>query len=329
MSEAPDNQRGNQGLHAVHRCTQNSPSTPESQAQSQGHNPSLPQQLFAKGFEPVPIAPRQKYPTITNWPTADCAELVKHWPAMHGIGLRTGKIVAVDVDVYDAEVVDRLISLLNFMCSDSPLTRIGQPPKVMAPVLCPEIKSKISSNKWCEGNGVINQIEILSHGQQFVAYGIHPDTGKRYQWDGDLLTHQLPTISRSLLQEVFDHLDKLATERGWHNLTKAENQAKIVVAARRPQNTGDAPGAIYNRSVTIEVVLEHYGWTHYRANHWTRPGKASGVSGSVFGDILWCFTSSTCLTANAAHDAFELVARYDFGGDKSSCARALRSEVAA
>jgi hypothetical protein len=323
--ETPNRHEGDQGLNRGTGHPEHSPK----RTQSQQHNPGLPQQLLAAGFEPVPIAPRQKYPTLKNWTTAACSELVKHWPANHGIGLRTGKIVAVDIDVHDAEVVEKLVNLLNFMCSAAPLTRIGQPPKVLSPVLCPEIKSKISSNKWCDEHGEINQIEVLSHGQQFVAYGIHPDTGKRYQWDGDLLDHKLPTIPRSLLQEVFDHLDTLAAERGWHSLTKAENQAKKVVQARRPQTTGDAPGAIYNRSVPIEKVLEHYGWEHYRDNHWTRPGKASGVSGSVIGGILWCFSSATCLTANAAHDAFEIVARYDFSGDKSACAKALRQEVAA
>ncbi|OQX18894.1 MAG: hypothetical protein BWK76_06345 [Desulfobulbaceae bacterium A2] len=327
QKETPDRREGNQGLDHGSRHPESSP--PKAKSQGDRHSPSLPHQLLALGFEPIPIAPSQKYPTLNDWPTADCAELVQHWPANHGIGLRTGKIVAVDVDVYDADVVDQLVNLLRFMCSAAPLTRIGQPPKVLCPVLCPEIKTKISSNKWCDQHGVINQIEVLSHGQQFVAYGIHPVTGKPYQWDGDLLRHELPTISRSLLQEVFDHLDKLAAKSGWVNLTAAENQAKKVVAARRPQTSGDAPGAIYNRSVTIVTVLEHYGWKKYREHHWTRPGKASGVSGSVFGDILWCFSSSPCLSANAAHDAFEIVSRYEFGGDKSACAKALRQEVAA
>lgn len=325
QNKTPTSSMSGQGLSGDNRQPQHSPLN----AQSQQHTANLPQQLLAKGFEPVPIAPRQKYPTIQNWPTADCGELVKIWPAKHGIGLRTGKVVAVDVDVYDAEVVDRIVKLMDYFCSATPLSRIGQPPKVLMPVLCPEIKSKISSNKWCDSNGVINQIEVLSHGQQFVAYGIHPDTGKRYQWDGDLLTHELPTISLELLQTVFDHLDTLASERGWINLAAAEHRAKTVVAARRPQTQGDAPGAIYNRAVSIEQVIEHYGWTRYRANHWTRPGKASGVSGTVFDNILWCFTSSTCLSPNAAHDSFEILARYDFSGDKSACAKALRQEVAA
>ena len=33
---------------------------------------------------------------------------------------------------------------------------------------------------------------ILGEGQQFVASGIHPDTGKKYVWPGDNLTDIAP-----------------------------------------------------------------------------------------------------------------------------------------
>ncbi len=69
----------------------------------------------------------------------------------------------------------------------------------------------------------------------------------------------------------------------------------------------NAPGSIYNRSVPITDLLEHYGWNLYRGKYWTRPGKNTGVSGSVFDDrILWPFTNSTILAPDKPYDAFEL-----------------------
>jgi len=288
---------------------------------------SLPQKLLAKGFEPIPIKPREKYPTLKNWSAADCSRLVRNWPPNHGIGLRTGTVTAVDIDVHNPDVVEKIVNLLRFFCSSDLITRIGQSPKILVPLICPEIKTKITSNKWCDKNGEINQIECLSYGQQFVGFGIHPGTGKPYKWDGDLLTHVLPTISLELIKEVFAYLNTLAADRGWQNLTETEIKAKRLVSERPPQDKGDAPGQIYNRSVTIEKVLEHYGWTHYRDNYWSRPGKSSGVSGSVLGNILWCFSLSTCLKANSANDAFEVLTQYEFKGDKGACTRALRREM--
>lgn len=288
--------------------------------------------LYQKGYEPIPIKPGQKYPTIKGWRTADCSKFVTTWPKDHGVGLRTGKVTAIDIDVYHAEVVDALVRQIAIFPDGDFLQRVGQPPKVLIPVICPELKSKMVSNKWVDAQGVINQIEILSHGQQFVAYGIHPGTKKHYEWSDDLLSHSLPTLPVTLVETIFEYFDQLAEERGWTNLSKKEKKAKKEVVRRKTANTGDMPGEIYNRSVSVETVLEHYGWTHYQGQYWTRPGKDRGVSGSVLGDIFWCFTSSTCLEPESANDAFEVLAQYEFGGDKSACARALHQmmrEVAA
>ncbi|MCI5159308.1 MAG: hypothetical protein D3906_12915, partial [Candidatus Electrothrix sp. AUS1_2] len=65
-------------------------------------------------------------------------------------------------------------------------------------------------------------------------------------------------------------------------------------------------------------------WKPYRGSYWTRSGKNRGVSGAVHGGVLYCFTSSTCLDQGQCHDAFEILSRYEFGGDKSACSLALR-----
>ena len=282
--------------------------------------------LFQRGFRPIPITPGAKRPAFSNWQNTDCAAAVKNWLEGHGIGLLTGDLIAFDIDVYDAATVVPLVDCLRSLCRGEIITRIGQPPKVLIPAICPDVPSKITSNKWIDENGVINQIEILSHGQQFVAYGIHPDTGKEYEWSGDLLTHEPPKIELESIQQLFAKLDELATERGWENLSRKERQ---VVHKTRPQQDtgGNTPCDLYNRAVHITEVLAHYGWTHYRDNFWTRPGKSTGVSGAVHEDILYCFTSSTCLQENTASDAFEVLAQYEFGGNKSNCARRLRHEL--
>ncbi len=281
--------------------------------------------LYGKGFEPIPIAPRQKYPTLKGWPDADCGELVENWPKDNGIGLRTGRVSAIDIDVYCPDIVQFILDSLEI----PHITRIGQPPKVLVPLLCPEIKNKLLSDAYVDGDGVINRIEVLSYGQQFVAYGIHPDTKKPYQWSGDLLAHSLPVVEKEFILHMFDLFYELACKRGWKNLAVQETRAKKAVKSRRKQTSGDKPGDFYNRAVSVETVLSHYGWKHVKGEHWRRPGKKDGISGHIHEEIFCCFTSSTVLPGTdglspSTHDAFDLMAYFEFGGDKIRAAQELR-----
>lgn len=287
------------------------------------------EQLLQRGYEPIPIKPGEKHPTVKSWPTADCTQLVKNWPHNHGIGLRTGPtLTGIDIDVYDSEMIEAVIKALAIFNGDNFLRRVGKPPKTLIPAYCEDVEKKITSNKWLDENGAINQIEILSSGQQFVAFGIHPDTGKPYEWSGDLLSHSLPVIPQIVITGMLQKFDRLAAARGWRNLSQAaETAKKVTTRQRKSSSTGEAPSEVYNRSVPLETVLEHYGWTHCRGEHWTRPGKDQGISGAVHGGVLYCFTSSTCLDADQCHDAFEIVSRYEFDGDKSACSLALRRAI--
>jgi hypothetical protein len=281
--------------------------------------PLLAKGLYEKGLEPIPIAPGEKFPTIKDWTNISLP--IHPFPKDHGIGLRTGKLSAIDIDVYDQDINQFLIDSLNF----PHLTRVGQPPKVLIPVLCPEIDKKIMSDAYVDTQGEMHRIEVLSYGQQFVAYGIHPGTKQPYKWSGDLLTHSLPTVSKDFILFLFDLFYDLACKKGWRNISTREKKAEKRINVRQSSHTGDAPGSIYNRAVSVYVLLEHYGWKHYRGNYWTRPGKKTGVSASVFDDrILWPFTSNTILEPERPYDAFELLTQYEFKGDKSACARALK-----
>ena len=312
-------------------------STPHSTKNKVTHcTPKLAQQLYNKGLEPIPIAPRQKFPTVKKWQSISLP--IEPWPNNYGIGLRTGKsVIGIDLDIYDQSMVDDILKYcfsedFQVPFDDEYLVRVGQPPKALIPVVCPEITSKMISEKYIDENGVINQIEILSQGQQFVAYGIHPDTKKRYEWNGDILTHSLPVVKIRFIEEIILYFQTQAIEAGWLSVSKQEKAKKISTSTPR-QISGDEPGSVYNRTVSVVTLLKYYGWTYFQGPYWTRPGKSKGVSGAVYGDIFWCFTTSTVLRGGSRkedrcfYDAFELLTQYEFGGDKSECARALRKEM--
>lgn len=279
--------------------------------------------LYARGFEPIPIAPGKKYPTLKGWPTIELP--ITPWPEGCGIGLRTGLLTAIDIDIYAPDMVAELLR-----CFDGTeiITRVGQPPKTLIPVICPELNKKLTSNKWADLDGVANQIELLSYGQQFVAYGIHQGTGKPYQWSGDLLHHSLPVIPIKMIEHLFASFNKLAASNGWTNITVNEQRSrkvcKIRKGTRKKRETGNKPGDLYNRCCSITDILQEYGWRHCRGDYWTRPGKRYGVSGTVYDDgTFWCFTSSTCLEPDRSYDCFGLLAMYEHAGDFAAAARAL------
>ncbi len=277
-------------------------------------------QLYAKGFLPIPLTPRKKYPSMHGW--QKCTEIIQPWPHNHGVGLLCGEsVTGIDLDIYDTGMIAELLKCFDGI---DILTRVGQPPKILIPVACPEVKSKIISDQWADQDGTVNRIEILSKGQQFVAFGIHPATGKPYQWSCDLLTHSLPVIPLSMIERIFARFYELAIRAGWKNITIKPEKYTV----RKKDGNGNKPGDLYNRAVLITDVLLEYGWKCYRGKHWTRPGKAKGVSGAVMENgNFWCFTSSTCLEPDRSYDSFGLMAMYEFSGDFSAAARAVREVV--
>lgn len=283
--------------------------------------PKIGQQLFDAGFEPVPLLPREKYPTMKGWHNAS---LPIKWPSeRHGIGLRTGKLTGIDIDIYDTDMVAELLSCFDGI---EIVTRVGMAPKTLIPVICPEVAGKITSNKWQDNEGRLNQIEVLSYGQQFVAYGIHPDTNRPYEWSGELLDHELTVIPMQFIDDLFGRFNELSKVAGWKNITVKAKQAHAKHKVRKSgsRKSGNKPGDLYNRCCSITDVLQEYGWHHYRGDYWCRPGKKHGVSGTVFDDkTFWCFTSATCLLPDRAYDNFGLLTMYEYGGDFAAAAKAV------
>jgi len=83
----------------------------------------------------------------------------------------------------------------------------------------------------------------------------------------------------------------------------------------------DVPGS----SIGCHELLLKYGWKQTGRRNYARPGKNSGISGTLLDfNLFWPFTSSTCLTPDTACDAWELMSQYEYGGDKKRCAKALK-----
>jgi len=102
--------------------------------------------------------------------------------ALCGLCVRTGNIIAIDVDVLDAELASAIEAAALEILGPAPI-RTGKAPKRLlvyrADVLYTKVTIKLAhgANKYL--------VEMLAKGQHFVAYGEHKD-GNPYTWDREL-----------------------------------------------------------------------------------------------------------------------------------------------
>ena len=176
--------------------------------------------LLGNGYLIIPIKPGHKRPAIDQWQTSrlGAGDLAKY-PGC-GVGVLCGQgahpIAAFDVDTLDAGLAARFVR----WCHDrlgTTCERIGLAPKILLPYRAAEEGWGKATGAWFEGH---HRLEILGRGQQFVAYAIHPDTGKPYEWV-DLLggleyvrADELPVVTEAQVAEALQVFEAMALEAG-------------------------------------------------------------------------------------------------------------------
>jgi hypothetical protein len=97
-------------------------------------------------------------------------------------GLLTGAMSGLDIDVMIQDVVDRIVDRIEQTLGPTPLSRIGNAPKILLCYRAVEPFKKFSTPNYTMPDGSKAQLEIMGSGQQVVAFGIHPDTRQPYTW---------------------------------------------------------------------------------------------------------------------------------------------------
>ncbi len=167
--------------------------------------------LVDRGFPILPIQPNTKKPGLyklgewheyPKWSrhcerdtTENEVDIWGNWPEA-GIGIAAGRVIGIDIDVLASPAVAMEIeALAKRMLGDTPAVRIGHAPKRL---LVYRAVQPFSGFKY-------PPIEVLGVGQQFIAYGIHPDTGQPYNWPvstlADLSPEDLPAITEAQARE--------------------------------------------------------------------------------------------------------------------------------
>ncbi len=213
-------------------------------------------QLFDNGYEPLPIVPGTKRPALSRWSTVpiDLAA-IETWSRTHaacGIGLRTGHLVGVDIDILDPDLSHQMHALAQHLLGDT-LMRVGHWPKRLL-----IYRSAVQFKK-----RQIPGVEILGLGQQFVAFGVHPNTGQPYHWPLGETPLEVPLDALATLDET--KAETFLSEA----LTLLPERQPPIVPSKQFAPTGphasmplrDANGRVIdNRDAWLSNIAYHMVW---------------------------------------------------------------------
>lgn len=256
--------------------------------------------LLDNGYEPVPLFAGQKRPIPTGWTTLfiDRAQ-VELWAAQHpdaGVGLRTGQLVGIDIDVLDPEIAHQMGRIVEER-TGATLMRVGLWPKRLHLVRTEQPFAKKS----------VRKLEILGQGQQFVTFGIHPDTGQPYYWpEGDtpldVPLADLPLVDeaacRDLLSELAALLPPIGAQQrearrsgpGGATTGPARDANGIVIDGRDGWLSGIAFHAVHDaldRGQPLDAdVLAEKVWERFAGTTDLSRGRKGGHEGYEIHDAL-------------------------------------------
>jgi hypothetical protein len=241
--------------------------------------------LVDRGFPILPIQPNTKKPGLyklgawheyPKWSrhcerdtTDNEVDIWGNWPEA-GIGIAAGRVIGIDIDVLDSPTIALEIeALAKRMLGDTPAVRIGNAPKRL---LVYRAIQPFSGFKY-------PPIEVLGVGQQFIAYGIHPDTGKPYDWPvstlADLSPDDLPGITVAQAREF-------AKEA--YRLIPADLRPKTLgVGLRAPMECANLPEQ-RGTYEAVEDALRHIVNADLDYDSWVRIGMATK---GALGDEGW------------------------------------------
>lgn len=192
------------------------------------------------------------------------------WPDA-GIGVACGAVIGIDIDIVDdPKVAHQVEQLARRMLGDTPALRIGMAPKRLLVYRAAAPFAKFRRYP----------IEVLAAGSQFVAHGIHPETGAPYAWPNgslaDLDLDSLPVVTedqaRAFVAAAYD----------------------LLPASLRPATLGGtddgkhvANGTLSGTYAAIEQALDHIPNDELPYDEWMTLGMAiKGALGDA-GEALY------------------------------------------
>jgi hypothetical protein len=187
---------------------------------------------IANGYRIIPVKAGEKRPGLKDWETSHATEAQARKWAVNGfangnIGIITANHPAVDLDIYDESMAHAMEAWLVERFGDV-MIRVGQFPKRLAVFRTSQPFTKMFA-QFSDPSGKKHKVEILGDGQQFVAYGIHPDTQRPFEWM--TIDEPVDTPAANLIELTVDHArevlakyTELARAAGWKFIGGSEGR---------------------------------------------------------------------------------------------------------
>ncbi len=190
--------------------------------------------VLDNGYAICAIRPGEKRPYGRDWEAQKfgpktLAGFVEKGRGDFGVGVKTARTPGVDIDCYDADLVEHMIRFTTELLGDT-LERVGMAPKTLLVYRCKTPFPKTQSKVFLDDEQRAVKLEVLADGQQFVALHIHPDTGKPYRWKdkkhvGNTPRADLPVIDQDDALAIVEEFERMARERGWPEKKAGNNLA--------------------------------------------------------------------------------------------------------
>ncbi|WLR98615.1 AAA family ATPase [Shinella sumterensis] len=211
--------------------------------------------LLENGYLPIPVD--GKRPRISGWSSLQSGPAdIKSWERAYAdhrnTGILTGNVVAIDIDALDEGVCEQLVGrLLEIRDAGLAPCRTGKAPKTLFVFRSDAPRQKQKTGEYLV-NGQKCQIEVLAAGQQFVGFGIHPDTEQPYLWSGgDLLSipfADLPEIAATDLDAFLSDAEVILAAAG------------TPARAPKPKREATPPGETFWRRVNSAALASPELW---------------------------------------------------------------------
>lgn len=139
------------------------------------------------GYAVARLKPNSKAPIGEKWnENPQTVEMCLKAPASQGVGIICGRgahpIMGIDVDCEHATISNKFMGYLleKFPWVRKAIKRVGRAPKFLLAVQADRPNYGYAASQAFFYEGKKCRLEILGKGRQFVAYNVHPDTGKPY-----------------------------------------------------------------------------------------------------------------------------------------------------
>jgi hypothetical protein len=152
-----------------------------------GASPAGRRLLLRNGYEPLPIC--GKAPYWKEWRSAavtaellSCIEGDPRYASHTNTGVKTGHLAVADIDVVNPEHAAIVAKAITNVLGLTEVERIGSKGKALCYYNPDPITKVIVRGIAAGADRAVTLVEFLGDGNQMAAYGIHPGTGKPYDW---------------------------------------------------------------------------------------------------------------------------------------------------